>query len=205
MNLRQRIEQGFEKFGHALAKRRLILIPLIVALAASLSSQAPRITLDTSTESMLRGDDDAKIFYDDFRNRFGRDEVIVASIQSSDTLAPEFLARLKDFHAALEEETPHLEEVRSLINARVTRGDNDELLVEDLLEEWPRSPDEWMRLRKFVLNNPFYRNLLISPDARLTTVMIETSAYSSQDPNIESALEGFEESEPCFLDRRREQ
>lgn len=203
MNTRTKIEDRFESFGHFVARWRFLLLVLVLIFAASLSSRAPGISFDASTDSFLRHDDPAKLLYDDFRDRFGRDEVVILAIRSEDVLAPEFLERLAAFHEELENEVPHLEEVRSLINARVTKGDEDQLLVEDLLEEWPEDPESWQEIREFVLQNPFYQNLLISSDAQLTTIMVETSAFSSVESNTEMALQGFGEEEledpPSFL------
>ena len=203
MTQRQRLEIAFENLGRQIVRWRWLVIPLMLALAASLSSQAPKISVDTSAESFLHDDDSAKQFYNEFRDQFGRGELIIAAVRTPDALDPDFLLRLRDFHRALEEEVPHLEEVRSLINARVTRGEGDRLIVEDLLEEWPETPGAWWELREYVLTNTLYENLLISSDARLTTVSIESSAYSSEGIEEEIAFETFGDAAdlepPAFL------
>ena len=89
---------------------------------------------------------------------------------------------------------PNLEEVRSLINARNTRGEGDELVVGDLLEDWPETPAQLAEIRRIALANPLYRDQLISRDARFTTVLIETNAYSALGDDVD-ALAGFDESE----------
>ena len=181
MDIRDRIESRFESFGYFISRRRWVIIALTLGFAASLSSQAPNVIIDTSTESFLREGAPAKELYDEFRDQFGRGEVLIMAIEGPDVLAPDFLARLGELHESLEEQVPYLEEVRSLINARVTRGEADELIVEDLLEDWPENPEDWERLRNYVTGNPLYENLLISRDGRLATVSIETVAYSVSD------------------------
>jgi len=195
MTLRQRVEDRFEDFGRWIVRRRWLVIVLVLAFAATLSSQAPNVAMDTSVEAFLHETDPAKQLYDDFRDQFGRGEFLVATIRTPDALAPEFLSRLRDFHQALEDEVPHLEEVHSLVNARVTRGRQDELIVEDLLEEWPEDPRTWSDLRDYVLGNPLYVNLLISADARLATVSVETSAYSSEGFDPELLAGSFDDEE----------
>ena len=193
MPLRQRAEDGFERLGYWIVRRRWWVIALVVAVAAPLSSQAPNVTLDTSAEAFLREDDTAKQLYNEFRDEFGRGEFLVATIRTKDVLAPGFLAKLRDFHQALEEEVPHLEDVHSLVNARVTRGSQDELIVEDLLEQWPKDAQAWSDLRNYVLGHPLYADLLVSRDARVATVSIETSAYSSEGFEPELLLDAFDE------------
>ena len=97
----------------------------------------------------------------------------------------------------------------SLINARATRGSDDELIVEDLLEEWPTGPPDLPPIEAWVTSNPSYRNLLISEDARFTTVVIRPSAYSSGgsgDAGVDLAAAfdddgeaGADDEEPVYL------
>ena len=181
MTLRESAEARFENLGRFVVRRAWAVIFLVLLFAASLSSQAPTIQLETSVESFLRDEAPAKLSFDAFRDQFGRGEILVAAIRSPDVLAPAFLSKLEKFHRALEDELPHLEEVRSLINARVTRSSDDQLIVEDLLEDWPQSPSAWSEFRAYTLANPLYQNLLISKDARLAVVSIEGSAYPDED------------------------
>ena len=200
MDIRERIEDRFETLGHFIARRRWLVVTLVLAFAASLSSQAPRIVVDTSTDSFLHEDDPAKELYDDFRDQFGRGEMLIMAIEGPDALQPAFLARLRDLHETLEDEIPHLEEVRSLVNARVTRGEADELIVEDLLEDWPEDSRGWEDLRGYVAGNPLYENLLISQDRRLVTVSIETSAYSlAESDDYEEGFDSDDEGAPAVF------
>ncbi|GAG49179.1 unnamed protein product, partial [marine sediment metagenome] len=82
--------------------------------------------------------------------------------------------------------------VTSLINARNTRGEEDELIVEELLENWPEMPEEIAIIKQRVFDNPMYKNTLISEDGKFTTILIKTQTYSSVGGDIE-VLEGFEE------------
>ena len=191
--LRERTEARFESLGRFVFRRAWAVICLVLLFAVSLSSQAPTIELETSVESFLRDDSPAKLSFDAFRNQFGRGEVLVAAVRSPDVLAPAFLSKLEEFHRALEDELPHLEDVRSLVNARVTRSSDDELIVEDLLEEWPETPSDWYELRAYTLANPLYRNLLVSNDARLAVVSIEGSAYPDEDRALDLSDAAFDD------------
>ncbi|HIG00340.1 MAG TPA: hypothetical protein EYQ66_03385, partial [Myxococcales bacterium] len=71
MTQRQRLEIVFENLGRQIVRWRWLVIPLMLALAVSLSSQAPKISVDTSAESFLHDDDPAKQFYNEFRDQFG--------------------------------------------------------------------------------------------------------------------------------------
>jgi len=134
----------------------------------------------------------AQIAYNEFRDRYGRDELILLGLQAPDVFDLQFLERLRSLHEALEEEVPHLDEVTSLVNIRETRGVGFELIVGDLLEEWPETPDERMAIRERALANPLYHNFILARDGTFTTVVIKTSAFSDAGSDLES-LSGFDD------------
>ena len=198
-DLRDHIERLFAAWGRFAYRHRWWVIGLVLLLVGSLASQLPKIHFDTSTEGFLHPDDPILVEYNAFRDQFGRDELILLALQPPDPFDLAFLETLRSLHERIEDEVPHLEEVTSLINARATRGSEDELLVEDLLEEWPESEADLRALEAFVLGNPSYRNLLVSADGRTTTLVIQTSSYSSQGETDD--FDAFDEEEsgaPCL-------
>ena len=191
--LRQRIEHGFEAFGHLIARRAWIALILCVALVGGLASQLPKIVIDTATESFLHDEDPALLAYNTFRDQFGRDELVVIAIEAPDVFAPAFLKKLKKLHFELQDNTPHLDDINSLINARDTYGLEDELIVEDLFETWPTDAAGFEEKRKRALANPLLENLLLSEDQKITTIVIRTNAFSSQGVTQDDALGGFDD------------
>jgi predicted RND superfamily exporter protein len=159
---------------------------------AALAAQIPKLEIDTSVEGFIEEDDPARIAYNEFREQFGREDAAVLAIRTDEVFRFEFLERLRALHEELEDELPHLDEVTSLVNVRYTRGRGDELLVDDFLEDWPETQDDLRVLRERALAHPLYRDSLISEDATLATVMIQTSAYSSLGEQ-EDALAGFDD------------
>ncbi|MDB4433179.1 efflux RND transporter permease subunit [bacterium] len=193
MTFRDRIEVGFEAWGHFVFRHRWATIAILLLFSGALISQLPKLTLDTSTEGFLHPEDPILLVYDEFRDQFERDDRILMAIHTDRVFDLQFLARLRDFHHALESELPHLAEVNSLINARNTRGEEDELVVEDLLEDWPADEAALRRIEGFALENPLYRNLLISEDLRYTTVSVELATYTSADEELD--LAAFDETD----------
>jgi len=191
-NFRNRIEAWFETYAHVIYRNRIKTIVIMLVLTAAMVSQIPKITIDTSTEGFLHTDDPALVAYNDFRDQFGRDEVIIIAIKSADIFSQRFLDKIRKLHEELEENVPYIDDITSLVNARNTRGEADELIVEDLLEHWPQNQSEMTALKKRVLTNPLYKNLLISADATFTTIIIKTHSHSSLGQDVD-VLEGFEE------------
>ncbi|MDH3885933.1 MAG: efflux RND transporter permease subunit, partial [Desulfobacterales bacterium] len=178
--------------AHVIYRNRIKTIVIMLVLTAAMVSQIPKITIDTSTEGFLHTDDPALVAYNNFRDQFGRDEVIIIAIKSADIFSPKFLETIQKLHEELEENVPYIDDITSLVNARNTRGEADELIVEDLLEHWPQNQGEMTALKKRVLTNPLYKNLLISEDATFTTIIIKTQSHSSLGQDVD-VLEGFEE------------
>lgn len=164
---------------------------LMGMMTGALWTQLPHVGLDTSMEGFLHPDDPALIGYNEFRDQFGRDEVIIIGFRPDKVFDLNFLKTLKAVHRELEEKVPYLDEVTSLINARNTRGNGDELIVEDLLEEWPRSRPALEKVRQRALANHMYRNILLSEDGTFTAIIVRTNAVSTRSTE-ESLLEGFD-------------
>ncbi|MFQ5427330.1 MAG: Fis family transcriptional regulator, partial [Gaiellales bacterium] len=191
--LHDRIETGFEAWGRLMVRRRIVVIALVFGMTGWLGSWLPALRVDNSIESFLHPDDPARSRYDAFREQFGQDEALLVAVQPPEVFDLGFLARLRDFHVAIERQVPHIEEVTSLVNARNTRGEGERLVVEDLLEAWPESDADLAALRTRVLGNPFYRNWLISDDGRVTAVVVEPEVYGEDGSGaVDEALAGFE-------------
>ena len=188
--VRDRIEAGFVRWGYFACRFPKTLIVVMLVLTGALASGLPTLETDNSTESFLRADDPIRVVYDDFRRRYGRDERISIAAEG-EIFDPVFLDRLRALHRDIEQEVPHIEELISMVNARETRGVDDTLIVGDLLEDWPETPEERAALRQRVLANPLYRNTLISRDAEVTTLSIELVAF--EDDGAADALAGFDD------------
>ncbi len=192
----------FGDFTRVVYRRPLVTLLIVLGCSfATIFANLPNIQLDASVEAFLHEDDPALLNYNDFRNQFGRDELSILAIGPVEVFDLDFLNTLRTMHEELEEEVPYLDEVNSLIDARNTRGEGDQLLVDDLLEEFPSDESELPALRSLVLNNPVYRNMLISEDGRFTTVIVRQQAYSSLSPDgkLEDSLgDEFEELEDSF-------
>ena len=192
MAIREGIGEGFERWSRLLVRRRWLAIASMLALAAGLGAQLPDLGVDNSVEAFLHADDPKLIHYNEFRDDFGRDDVTLIAIRPREVFDLAFLEMLRDMHEDLEDEVPYVDEVTSMVNARSTRGEGNELIVGDLLDEWPRNQLDLSALRERVFANPLYLDSLISRDGSLTTITIEPIVYSPRNADPE-ALEGFED------------
>lgn len=194
--MKRRIEQLFEVLTGMIFTYRWAVIALMIVLGLTAVRQLPNLTIDMSDEGFLHPDDPILTSYNDFRDQFGRDDLVVLSIESDAIFSQPFLHKLKNLHDALADKVPHLDEITSMVNARNTRGIIDGIIVEDLLEKWPEDDRALETLKQRVLTNPLYRDRLISADGRTTTIILQTNAYSTPQVEFADALEGFDAPDP---------
>jgi predicted RND superfamily exporter protein len=190
-NWRNRIEEGFERWGYFICRNRWSALATSVLVTGWLLSFLPGLTVDNSTDSFLLPDDPAVIDYNEFRDQFGRDDQVLLAIEAPELFSFDFLERLRELHEAIEAEVPNVEVVDSLLNARVTRGEERQLVVEELLEQWPQTTGDLDRIRDYVMTNPLYLNALVSEDGRMTAITITPNTYTSQGES-DDVLSGFE-------------
>jgi len=188
-------ERQFEALGHWVFRNRLKTLALILLLAAGLASHLRKITIRTASDSFFHKNDPVLLAYNAYRDQFGHDERIMVGIHTQEVFTDAFLRKLRALHKDLEKNVPHMDDITSLINARNTRGEETELIVEDLLERWPANQAELDAVRARAVSNPVYRNMLLSEDGTFTAIVIQLDAYSSMGAG-KDVLQGFEDEPP---------
>ena len=177
--LRQAIDRWFAAWGHLAYRRAWLVIFAVLTVTGAFATQVPNLEIDTSTEGFLHEDDPIRVEYEAFRRQYGRDVMVLLAIETPRVFDLAFLEKLRALHREIESGVPKLQEVTSLVNVRETRGEGDELVVRELLADWPQTPEQLAALEARAMANPLYRNHLLSEDGRVTTIVIETDAYSS--------------------------
>ncbi len=180
MAFHDRIELLFESWGRLVCRRPITIITVVLlATTALIATQLPKLELDMSLEGYLTAQDESKKVYKRFRETFGTDERIVFGLVPEEVFSFEFLETLRSIEEEINETIPYIEETTSIISARQTRGEADQLIVEELLEDWPETEAELAEFKTRVLSNPLYRNMLFSEDESLVIISIETNALAS--------------------------
>ena len=200
MSLPQTMEHLFEKLADTIYLRPKLFISVILLLTAILAIFAPQISLDTSNESFFHEDDKILLRYNEFLDRFDRDEVIILAIRSNQLFEKKTLNKIYHLQDRLEQTLPYLDEIVSLFNVTYIHGKNDTLIVEELLENWPAIDKPLSQIKNTVLSHPIYPNILISEHGDMTALIIRPLAYSYTDSLEEfDALENKESVNPPKL------
>ncbi len=189
----KKCESLFMDFTLFVYTKKYVVLVLMLLFTAGISTQLKRIEIDTRDEVFFHEDDPALMAYNDFRERFGQDEIFIIALQPENGLDKVFLNTLYQLHQELEETVPLLDDITSLVNGRIVRGEDDALFVEDLFETPPQTDEEVARIKKLIDHFPFYENLLISGDRSTATIIIKALAVKDQPED--DLLEGFAQEE----------
>lgn len=189
MSIENLIEK-FVKFISSNSKKTIILVFIILIIPIS---YIPNVKLDTSIVGLLKKEDSTLVVYDKLRRQFGRDEKIIIGIESDDIFSLEFFNTLKNIHTEIEDTVPYIEKVTSLYNVRNTRGENDELKTDDLMSPFPLVEDEVSNIKQTAMNSALYKNLFISVDGKMTTIIVETNVFSQENEGEEDIEASFDE------------
>ncbi|MCI5143540.1 MAG: hypothetical protein D3909_17825, partial [Candidatus Electrothrix sp. ATG1] len=165
-------ESLFRQFTAFVYDRKYQALILMLLCTAGLASQLGKITIDTRDESLFYETDPALLAYNDFKEQFGQDEIFIVALQPAQGLDKDFFLTLQQLHQKLENTVPHLDEITSLVNARVVRGDADTLSIEKLIEYPPQTDEDAERIRAIIDRYPLYENFLVSRDRSMASIII---------------------------------
>ena len=191
--MHKRLEKLMGQFGSFIHDNPFKVLLVLVVILAFPISHVPQIKMDTSTEGFMHEDDPVLITYNKFRYQFGRDERVLIAIRNENIFSLDFLRTLKALHKEIETAVPFVEDVTSLYNVRNTRGEGDKLITDDLLEPFPTTQEQVAEIKQRAMSSHFYKNLLISEDGKMTTIIIETDAYSHKGEKKVSDIDAFDE------------
>jgi predicted RND superfamily exporter protein len=189
---RRAADRAFARWGRLVAAHPWPVIAVCVALLAVVGPYARFVEVSTNPEEFLIAEHPTRIAYTEFKDQFGSDNYVLITLLHDEIFSDDFLGWLSDVHDALENRVPYVVELTSLVNVRSTRGEGDELIVDDLLEQWPEDAAAFAALEARVASTPFHRRLVLSDDGRATSIQIELEAYGSSKEAADE-LGGFED------------
>ncbi len=196
MSLRERFEDAFTAWSTGVLGHRKLVIAASLFVIGVLSTGLGRLEIETSFESYLPRANPAQQLHERFREEFGSGERIVVLLQPESLYDLDFLNELRALHFALEENLPYLDDLTSLVNARILIGESGTLISEGLLDQPARNESDLSRLRERLRANPIYQNVIISADQSATALIVELDGSlgeSGDSISSGSAFEGFED------------
>ena len=153
--------------------KTIIALTLLATIGFACAILTRGIGFNGSPE-MLARNDSALQFFNQTRDTFGDDRVIIVALTTGDVFDREFiikLDRLTKTLAALD----GVNEAQSLTNIKAIRGDAEGITVENLIPArilFDTRGDQLKSLREEVTRDPLYIRQFISTDARTTAINV---------------------------------
>ncbi|PIE42477.1 MAG: hypothetical protein CSA49_00420 [Gammaproteobacteria bacterium] len=164
-------EHAFEHLAVSICKHPALYLITVLFCVAAMATQLTKVYVDTSTEGFLSPDHPDIVTYNKFRDIFGRDELLVIGVEVAAFSEP-FFTQFKKFYDQLDRKVPHTDAVDSLLTARHVYGVEDELIVEDLFENWPETPQQLQAIQDIINTHSLYKNFFISSNMQLATIVV---------------------------------
>ena len=164
----------------------LSLLLLISLLAAT---QLGKLQERVSADEMLVVDDPQRAYYEQVREIFGEDQIVLLVLEDPEPLDADKLSVLQDVVQVLEA-LPFVDRVESLFSAPHVKSVEGFLDKAPYLATLPETPDAAAELMEQALKNPLIRNLLVSPSgqAMAVAIVLKDSAGADRDDRISSAV-----------------
>ena len=192
-NLHKGFENTFSQLTGWVYDGKYRILGAILLVTATLAVHTPKLTIDTRDESFFHDNDPTLIAYNHFRDTFGQDDTFIIGMKPQHGINRKFLRRLHQLHQEIESAVPYLDEVTSLVNARIVRAEGDTLIVEELMKAPPDTDQEVEKILDLIERYPLYEKLLVSEDRSIVFLLVRAQAVIAipTDP-----LEGFDTASP---------
>src|SRR5215470_8687242 len=157
-------------FAHWLAVKPWIILASALLLTLGLGFYAWQIRIESSFESVQPRHDPDVTYYEQIRQTFGSDDVVVVGLRTDDLFAPATLEKIHRVTVALEK-LEGVEEVLSLTNSPDFAA-NVFPRPPRLLPRVPPTREDVAALKARLVEVPFYRRNLVAEDSHGTAINV---------------------------------
>lgn len=154
----------------------IVCLLLLTGLTALFAAGLPRMTIDTSIQSLISDEDVHRETYIDFINLFGSDRTTLVLVEDQDLWTPQQLEKFENLHYDLSDMHDALK-VESLINVSDVHDEDGDVASGALLDPLPITEDEITNARTHALKNPLFKGQYISADAKGLVLVVTTPSY----------------------------
>ncbi len=176
------LKNWFALTGGLAYRHRLAILLLCLAVLSVAVFFGSDVRFNNSFNAYFDEEDPTYTGFLDFREAFGSDETsyILYTVPQAEHGVWDIgvMRKIKSLTQRLEDDVPFVKEVISLTNAEFVEGRQGELLVHDLLEQFPETQEALLEMKARVLNKPVYINGLAGRDGRYGAIILEMEKAS---------------------------
>jgi predicted RND superfamily exporter protein len=164
-----------------LFKHPILIVGIITLITVFLGVQLPRAQLDNNNIRFLPDKNPAKLISEYVDETFGGQVLILVGLERPYRTVFEkgFLGRIRDFSQAVEN-TEYIKSVNSIMSTQYITGDNDSIVVSDLVpEDFSGTDEEITELKRRIASWDLLRGSLVSDDLSATQILITLDAVTA--------------------------
>lgn len=168
-----------------LMRYRILCLITVVLITLGAVSQLSSLRIDNSNESFFRGGDQTKVDLEQFKQTFGNDDFVFLLVETDNVFESATLSRLQSLADKLDAEVPHIHALTWIGNVESITGVPggiviDELIPQRALLEQALTSEQLKQLADKAIDDPSYRNRLISADGKTAGLLLEFSDYPQE-------------------------
>lgn len=166
-----------------LVRHRRILAMLLLILCFAGLYFSRNISIDNSLELWFLEGDPALEAYNEFKKRYGNDEVILAMIDCSrdGMFSPATLSAIYKASKEIEDDTHNFKRVLSVGLSPFIGLSGEELIIEDLMSGPVNTLEEAEKIRQRFMDDPFKQRILKNASATWAIIIAEPVATPDMD------------------------
>jgi Predicted exporters of the RND superfamily len=164
-----------------LFKYPALIVGIIAGLTVFLGLQLPRAELDNNNIRFLPDKNQAKIISEYVDETFGGQVMILAGLERPyrTVFEKDFLERIRAFSQAVEK-MDFVKSVNSIMSTQYITGNNDSIVVSDLVpEDFSGTAEEITELKRRIASWDLFRGALVSDDLSATQILITLNAVTA--------------------------
>jgi len=181
----EKLSRAFEKIGEWSFDHRWIMIGGCLTGLILCLYFAKDVRFDNSFEAFFDRNDPVYKSFLEFRDNFGSDEIAYILYEAPDkedgVWDMDVMRTIEKVTGEIEERAPFVKRVLSLSNAEFIEGRPGELIIHDILEDFPEDREGMLAIRDKVLAKPIYVNGMADRTGRFGAIIVEMHK-SSIDP-----------------------
>jgi len=176
-----------------LFKHPALIVGIIAIITVFLGLQLPHAELDNNNIRFLPDKNPAKIISEYIDETFGGQVMILVGLERPyrTVFEKSFLERIRDFSQAVEK-TDYIKSVNSIMSTQYITGDNESIVVSDLVpENFSGTDAEITELKRRIASWDLFRGALVSDDLSATQIVITLDALTedSTRPEITRSID----------------
>jgi len=178
-------------------KYPVLIVGVVILITVFMGFQLPRAQLDNNNIRFLPEKNQAKIISEYIDETFGGQVMILVGLERPyrTVFEKSFLERIRRFAQAVEN-TEFVKSVNSIMSTQYITGDNDSIVVSDLVQEnFSGTDEEITELKRRIASWDLFRGSLVSDDISATQILITLNALTADftRPEVTRSIERIRE------------